>query len=88
MISYLANPARFERFARYASPIFGTLAIISRRIIGLYYALVAQPRRARPRRGRAHYVCPCSRRMVRDDGLQRARYRQFCQLCLASPLSR
>ncbi len=42
MISYLANPARFERFARYASPIFGGLAIIAA-VIGLYYALWLSP---------------------------------------------
>lgn len=42
MISYLANPARFERFAKYASPIFGVLSVIAL-IIGLYYALIKSP---------------------------------------------
>lgn len=42
MISYLANPARFERFAKYASPIFGTVAFIAL-AIGLYLALFKSP---------------------------------------------
>ncbi|WP_371397779.1 heme ABC transporter permease CcmC [Fretibacter rubidus] len=42
MITYLANPVRFQRFARYASPILGGMAIIAL-IIGLYLSLVASP---------------------------------------------
>ena len=42
MISYLANPVRFERFAKYASPVFGSLAIITL-LAGLYYALIKSP---------------------------------------------
>ena len=42
MISYLANPARFIRFAKYASPIFGGLAIITL-AVGLYLALFKSP---------------------------------------------
>lgn len=42
MISYLANPARFIRFAKYASPIFGGLSIITL-AIGLYLALFKSP---------------------------------------------
>lgn len=42
MISYLANPARFERFAKYASPIFGVLSVVAL-IVGLYYALIKSP---------------------------------------------
>lgn len=42
MITYLANPVRFQRFARYASPIFGALTIIALGI-GLYLALIASP---------------------------------------------
>lgn len=42
MISYLANPARFERFAKYASPIFAALSIVAL-IIGLYFALIKSP---------------------------------------------
>ena len=42
MISYLANPARFERFAKYASPLFGGLAIIAL-MAGLYFALIKSP---------------------------------------------
>jgi len=42
MISYLANPARFERFAKYASPIFAVLSIVAL-IIGLYFALIKSP---------------------------------------------
>jgi heme exporter protein C len=42
MISYLANPARFERFARYAAPIFGLLSVLAF-AVGLYYALIKSP---------------------------------------------
>lgn len=42
MISYLANPARFERFAKYASPIFASLAVVAT-IAGLYFALIKSP---------------------------------------------
>ncbi|MGB0906285.1 MAG: heme ABC transporter permease [Maricaulaceae bacterium] len=45
MISYLANPARFRRFAKYAAPIFGIAALISG-AIGLYLALIASPAEA------------------------------------------
>jgi len=42
VISYLANPMRFQKFARYASPIFGSLAIIAFGI-GLYLSLIGSP---------------------------------------------
>lgn len=42
MISWLANPVRFLRFERIASPIFGGLALISL-AIGLYLSLYASP---------------------------------------------
>ena len=42
MITYLANPVRFQRFARYASPILGGLAIIAL-LVGLYLSLIASP---------------------------------------------
>lgn len=42
MISYLANPARFERFAKYASPVFAVLSVLAL-IVGLYYALIKSP---------------------------------------------
>lgn len=41
-LSYLANPARFQRFAKKAAPLFGSLAIIAG-LIGLYYALIKSP---------------------------------------------
>ena len=42
MINYLANPARFLRFARIATPIFGFIALISF-ALGLWQALIASP---------------------------------------------
>jgi len=42
MISYLANPKRYLRFARYATPVFGIVAAIGF-VIGLYLALLASP---------------------------------------------
>lgn len=42
LISYFANPARFERFAKVASPLFGGGAVIAG-LIGLYYALIISP---------------------------------------------
>jgi len=42
MISYLANPKRFLRFARIATPIFGIIATIGF-VAGLYFALIASP---------------------------------------------
>jgi len=42
MISYLANPARFLRFSKYATPIFGWLAFILL-AIGLYLSLIGSP---------------------------------------------
>lgn len=42
MITYLANPARFLRFAKYATPISGAVAAIAL-IIGLYLSLSASP---------------------------------------------
>lgn len=40
--SFLANPARFERFAVFAFPVFGVLALICLGV-GLYEALIASP---------------------------------------------
>lgn len=45
MINWLANPVRFLNFARYASPVFGVLALIFIPI-GLYFALYASPAEA------------------------------------------
>ena len=42
MINYLANPIRFLKFSRIATPIFGALALITM-IWGLYLALVKSP---------------------------------------------
>ncbi len=42
MINYLANPVRFLKFAKIATPIFGLLAL-SAMIWGLYLALIASP---------------------------------------------
>lgn len=42
MINYLANPVRFLKFSRIATPIFGVLALITM-IWGLYLALVKSP---------------------------------------------
>lgn len=42
MISYLANPQRFLRFERIASPIFAGLAILTL-ITGLWLALIGSP---------------------------------------------
>lgn len=42
MINYLANPVRFLKFSRIATPIFGALALITM-IWGLYLALVKSP---------------------------------------------
>jgi len=42
MISYLANPMRFKKFARYATPAFGFIALISL-VTGLYFALIGSP---------------------------------------------
>jgi len=42
MISYLANPARFLKFSRFATPLFGWLALISLSA-GLYLSLIASP---------------------------------------------
>ena len=42
MISILANPLRFKKFARYASPIFGIAALILI-AAGLWYALYNSP---------------------------------------------
>lgn len=45
VISYFANPVRFERFAKYASPLFGGAAVLAG-LIGLYYALLNSPAEA------------------------------------------
>ena len=42
MINYLANPVRFLKFAKIATPIFGGLAILTM-IWGLYLALIKSP---------------------------------------------
>ena len=42
MINYLANPVRFLKFAKVATPIFGLLAL-GTIIWGLYLALIASP---------------------------------------------
>ena len=42
MINYLANPIRFLKFSKVATPIFGTLALITM-IWGLYLALIKSP---------------------------------------------
>ena len=42
MINYLANPVRFLKFAKFATPIFGWFALIVF-IAGLYLALIASP---------------------------------------------
>ena len=42
MINYLANPVRFLKFSKFATPIFGGLALITL-IWGLYLALVKSP---------------------------------------------
>ncbi len=42
MINWLANPVRFLKFARYASPVFGGLAVVLIPI-GLYFAFYASP---------------------------------------------
>lgn len=42
MISYLANPQRFLKFERYASPIFAVVAAIAA-LYGLWLALVVSP---------------------------------------------
>ncbi len=42
IISYLANPARFLRFSKIATPLFGWLAIIGLGI-GLYLSLIGSP---------------------------------------------
>jgi len=42
MINYLANPDRFMRFSRIATPIFGLLAAIVL-LVGSYWALVIAP---------------------------------------------
>lgn len=42
MISYLANPLRFQKFARYATPAFGISALILL-ALGLYLALIGSP---------------------------------------------
>lgn len=42
MINYLANPVRFLKFSKIATPIFGALAFITM-IWGLYLALIKSP---------------------------------------------
>ena len=42
MISILANPLRFIKFARFASPIFGTIALVTI-LWGLYLGLWNSP---------------------------------------------
>ena len=42
MINYLANPVRFLKFSKYATPIFGTLALVTL-LSGLYLALIKSP---------------------------------------------
>lgn len=42
MFSYLANPARFDRFARIAIPVAGILALVLI-LPGIWYALFASP---------------------------------------------
>ena len=42
MINYLANPVRFLKFSKFATPIFGGLALITM-ILGLYLALIKSP---------------------------------------------
>jgi len=42
MINYLANPVRFLKFSKVATPIFGLLAL-GTMICGLYLALIASP---------------------------------------------
>ncbi len=42
MITYLANPVRFLKFSKIATPIFGVLALITM-IWGLYLALIKSP---------------------------------------------
>jgi len=42
MINYLANPVRFLKFSKFASPIFGLLTLITM-ILGLYLALIKSP---------------------------------------------
>lgn len=42
MINYLANPIRFLKFSKVATPIFGVLALITM-IWGLYLALIKSP---------------------------------------------
>ncbi|MEP1230856.1 MAG: heme ABC transporter permease CcmC [Litorimonas sp.] len=42
MISYLANPARFLRFSKIATPLFGWSALISLGL-GLYFSLISSP---------------------------------------------
>lgn len=42
MITYLANPVRFLRFARIASPTLAVIAVIAA-VIGLYLSLYASP---------------------------------------------
>ena len=42
MINYLANPVRFLKFSKVATPVFGGLALITM-IWGLYLALIKSP---------------------------------------------
>lgn len=42
MINYLANPVRFLKFSKFATPIFGVLALITM-VWGLYLALIKSP---------------------------------------------
>jgi len=42
MISYLANPERFLRFERVATPIFGIIAVLTL-VLGLWMSLIGSP---------------------------------------------